>query len=440
MPRRCVAVCAAIAAMLGLLASARADPVTVLFVGDSFTHGRYDPVRNYGSGFGTGRGNVHDDNCLSAATCSPAEAVANPPPAIGTNEYGPFGGIPGIFLELTREANLDDDVSINAVSATSLASTAADPARVAAIETDPLTGRPFDTVVLQEQSFRPLPSVNALGRATGGNAPRFVSGVDRLVGDILAADRAAGQKPASLYLYETQPLASYTYTSPLIRGRGVRQPYVGAPIEAMAADLHAAYASAAAQNPAITGVAYAGDAWIRAIEDGVAQRNPYRPDEPAGQVDLWDSDVDAACCTTPIGYHPSTYGAYLSALVLFDRITGIDPRRFGGTERAAGALGIDPAVAAALEAEAAATVEGTAVPEPASFPVLALALTTVAGLRARRAGERRSRPGVARSAQATPSHGQEPDLIPLQHGAGEFAAAHRAGVDADPVGAHLRLR
>ena len=31
------------------------------------------------------------------------------------------------------------------------------------------------------------------------------------------------------------------------------------------------------------------------------------------------------CCTTPIGYHPSAYGAYLDALTLFYKITGIDP-------------------------------------------------------------------------------------------------------------------
>jgi hypothetical protein len=33
-----------------------------------------------------------------------------------------------------------------------------------------------------------------------------------------------------------------------------------------------------------------------------------------------------ACCTTPIGYHPSSYGVYLDALVIFYKITGVDPR------------------------------------------------------------------------------------------------------------------
>ena len=151
--------CAALACGVLLApALAHADPTTILFVGNSFTHGKYDPVRTYNSGFGTTSANAHDDNCLTAATCSSAEAVVSPPPAQGTNEYGPFGGIPGIFLTLTREAGLNYDVSINAVSSATLTGTANSASRVAAIENNPLTGKPFDTVVLQEQSFSPLPT------------------------------------------------------------------------------------------------------------------------------------------------------------------------------------------------------------------------------------------------------------------------------------------
>ena len=58
-----------------------ADPVKVLFVGNSFTHGRYDPARNDNAGFDSGPGaaagpHVHDLLCLTAATCSVAERVA----------------------------------------------------------------------------------------------------------------------------------------------------------------------------------------------------------------------------------------------------------------------------------------------------------------------------------------------------------------------------
>jgi len=64
-------------------------------------------------------------------------------------------------------------------------------------------------------------------------------------------------------------------------------------------------------------VALAGDAWVSAINARIAVRDPYLAGNPAFEVDLWDGNALDACCTTPIGYHPSVYGAYLSALVLF---------------------------------------------------------------------------------------------------------------------------
>src|SRR5258705_12031103 len=71
------------AAMLssGMAAEARADVVNILFVGNSYTYGKYDPVRNYMSGYDTGPGavstpHVHDLLCSSAASCSSAESVS----------------------------------------------------------------------------------------------------------------------------------------------------------------------------------------------------------------------------------------------------------------------------------------------------------------------------------------------------------------------------
>ena len=39
---------------------------------------------------------------------------------------------------------------------------------------------------------------------------------------------------------------------------------------------------------------------------------------------MWDSNHLLACCTVPIGYHPSVYGDYLDARVPLDQITGIN--------------------------------------------------------------------------------------------------------------------
>jgi hypothetical protein len=345
--------------------AAFADPVHILFVGNSFTNGRYDPVRLYNAA------NVHDLNCLTIATCSAAELPPTPfPPPVPmlplptTNtlsEYGPYGGIPGIFKQFTVEAGLDYDVSLDTISAATLLAGFYNQASRRALIVDPK----WDIVVLQEQSFLPLPAVTDTGAATRGIFANFQAGVNNLTAAILATDHAAGRSNAEIYLYETQPLASYTYTSdnpaaPIFGSStspplGINAPYVGDPIETMATDLHNAYFAVAAQNPAVAGVAPAGDAWIRAIEEGVALRNPYLAVEPGGQIDLWDSDPALACCTTPIGYHPSSHGAYLSGLVLFATITGALPMNLGANERVAADLGISPAIAAQLQRIAQAT-------------------------------------------------------------------------------------
>jgi hypothetical protein len=201
-------------------------------------------------------------------------------------------------------------------------------------------------VVLQDQSFRPLPAmitVNGQSVATRGNFAGFESGVAGLINAVDAVAGAAGKPNPLITLYETQPLASYGYTStnanaPIFGSStsppgGLNAPYVGDPdpIGAMAMDLHNAYQQAAsdymASNP--TGskvdVALAGDAWVSAINARIAVRDPYLAGNPAFEVDLWDGNALDACCTTPIGYHPSTYGAYLSALVLFFEITQASP-------------------------------------------------------------------------------------------------------------------
>jgi hypothetical protein len=122
-----------------------------------------------------------------------------------------------------------------------------------------------------------------------------------------------------------------------------------------------------ASNPtgSTVDVALAGDAWVSAINTRVAVRDPYLGNNPVFEVDLWDSDSLDACCTTPIGYHPSIYGAYLSALVLFYEITKVNPEsllaEFDPTdphhdESAADALGISPEIAWKLAFVASKTV------------------------------------------------------------------------------------
>ena len=338
-------------------------------------------------------------------------------PSSQYTEVGPFSGVAGIFLQMTREAGLNYDVSIVAVSAATLTGYANNTG-AEANDLSLIDNAKFGKVVLQDQSFQPLPAtvtVNGQSVPTRGKPASFQSGVSSLVNGIDSADAAAGKANAAVYLAQTPPLAAYGYTStnpnaPIFgsstvasqNGNKAYAPYVGAanPIAQMASDLHNAYVGEAAAfnlaNPTKSHLTAAldGDAWVSAINLGLAEQNPYLAAEPSGQIDLWDSDPLLACCTVPIGYHPSAYGDYLNAATLFATVTGIDPRSIDPefnsanpafSSSAANALGISAPIAYALASAAEATVlAGNPVPEPSTLAVLALPLAAARLFRRRR--------------------------------------------------------
>jgi hypothetical protein len=294
-------------------------------------------VRTYNAGFGADT--VHDLLCPSLSACSGAEqgsqidpAETPPPgttlpaqlaylqanPSLQYNEPDPYGGIPGIFLQFTREARLHYSVSVIAVSSATLTgylnNTGNEEGDLPLIE-----GTAWDMVVLQDQSFRPLPAsitVNGKSVATRGDFAGFESGVIGLINAVDATASAAGKPSPLITLYETQSLASYGYTStnpnapifgsstsppgglnaPIFGsstsppGR-LNAPYVGAPdpIGEMAMDLHDAYEQAASDymvsNPtgSKVNVALAGDAWVSAINTRVAVRDPYLVNNPGSK-------------------------------------------------------------------------------------------------------------------------------------------------------------
>jgi len=180
-----------------------------------------------------------------------------------------------------------------------------------------LVSRQWDVVVLQELS--------TLDRDRPGDPTDY-----RTYAPQFAAMFVRNNPRVDIYLMATWSRADLVYQP--------GSPWSGKPITAMAQDLRRAADGVRALSPSFRGVLPVGEAWNRAIASGIADPNPY--DGVAfGQVDLWTYDH----------YHASIFGYYLEALIVFGRVTGLDPTRLGANERAADDLGIDPRVAVQLQ-------------------------------------------------------------------------------------------
>jgi hypothetical protein len=314
----------------------------ILFVGDSYTHGRYLPVRTYNNtpetgGIGSTAASTHvvDENFDTNVTAR----MENQP-----GETGPWGGIPGVFAQLASEAGLPWNVHIEAISATSLI----DNYNAAASIIDQQL---WNSVVLQEASFQPIPV--ALSKNGHSNPSVFCNAVGTIEQAIHGAAPAA-----NVYLYETWAPADYSYED------STTTSFSDAAYMASLSQLTSAYRdvylSAANHDGHIAGVAPVGDAWALAWMQGVANPDPYGGSAPGVSLTFNyqpGSEPSTVDVPTDAGFHhPSIFGAYLSGLVLFQKITGKNPRAFGADEQAAAALGIPSSVAVQLQQVAWASV------------------------------------------------------------------------------------
>jgi len=387
----------ALATALAISGATFAAPTTILFVGNSYTFGRVDPVMSYNT-----------ENVDDLTRPRPDLPDPNFTETAGTRawEPHPWGGVPGIFKQLADQAGVEFDVSLSTRNAASLRGHFLNTANADWDMRGNIAKRKWDIVVLQEQSDAALPK----GRGANANYPQFSAYADKIerfihvgsaesyreramytaiYGSVANCVAAGGTEsscnnnslrtiPANpnasaltkVYLTQTwarpdmvfphlSTVADANYPTvpdgrPIIDTAGGTFPngypdtlyYETEGLAGMTADLRAAFAAKAQANPNFAGVIPVGGAFQRAVDDGIAKGDGfytadgvYAEAVPQDKINLWWIDY----------LHASKHGSYLSALVIFGKLTGINPASFGANERAAADLGISPGDAVKLQ-------------------------------------------------------------------------------------------
>jgi hypothetical protein len=205
--------------LLALNATASAAPISVLFVGNSYTFGRLDPVLTYNAA------NVRDltkpqGPAVTSSTASTPKfsdvtgtnsyplGLINPSTGVQGNSYSPhsqtigWGGVPGIFKQLTVQAGLDYDVALSTRNAATLRGHLINSANSANWDLRANIGsQVWDKMVLQEQSDEALGPQTVNGVPLGSNFPSIRAYVD-LIEDWVHTGRvtiAPGAAPVTSY-------------------------------------------------------------------------------------------------------------------------------------------------------------------------------------------------------------------------------------------------
>jgi hypothetical protein len=220
-----------------------------------------------------------------------------------------IGGVPALFKSFAQQSGLDFDVALETHSGVGLDYHLDQKLRS-------LGRRAWDIVVMHGHS--------TLDASKPRDPAKLIATSARMASFLRSRNPGV-----QVYLMATWSRADQTYPS-----KGI---WVGRPIEAMARDIRAAYDQAAIAASA-RAVIPVGEAWNRAIDSGFADGNPY-DGIAKNEVNLWSFD----------GYHGSTYGYYLEALVVFGQVTGVDPRSLGANECSAYELGLSRAESVRLQ-------------------------------------------------------------------------------------------
>jgi hypothetical protein len=397
-------------ASLAIHGAVLATPTTILFVGNSYTFGRVDPVMSYNVGnvddMTRPRPDLPDPNFTETAGTRPWEPH-------------PWGGVPAIFKQLADQAGVDVDVSLSTRNAASLRGHFLNTANADWDLRGNIAKRKWDIVVLQEQSDAALPP----GRGANANLPQFSAYVDKIekfihvgapetyreramytaiygsVANCVAAGgtqascdtntlrtipRNLNANPAAkVYLTQTwarpdmvfphlSTIADPNYPTvpdgrPIVDTTNPAFPngfpdtlyYADEGLAGMTAALRASFAAKlqpipgreyVTVNPGLAGIIPVGDAFQRAIDDHIAKGDGFYNSEGTYAA---HEPSDRINLWWDDYLHAGRHGSYLSALVIFGTLTGISPASFGASEKAAADLGINPGDAVRLQRVAA---------------------------------------------------------------------------------------
>lgn len=260
-------------------ASLTANPIKTLFVGNSLFFGSGSAVRYYRSN------SVTDLN--------------------GTG----FGGVPALFKAFTQQAGVDYKVSSLLNSGKGIDFHVQEHAAT--------LKQPWDLAILMSHSL--------LNREHPGNPALLVESAAR-ARQLLVS----GNPETSIKLATTLPRPDQVYDA---KGHWYKRG-----LDQMATEVRQSYDLAASQASLTGAVIPVGEAWILAVQAGIADANPY-DGIGAGQLNLWAVDH----------HHASTHGYYLTALVIFGAVTGLDPRDLSAEEQCGFDLGISKKQRVALQ-------------------------------------------------------------------------------------------
>ncbi len=231
--------------------AAQATPVSILFVGNSYTFGRtplnpdgtlntannvltYNsanvrdltkpqgptPVAINGtSGSAPKFTNVFGTNSYPIPMIIPGSITATNPTGTQGNSYSPhpysagqtngWGGMPGIFKQLTFQAGLDYDVAMSTRNAASLRGHLLNTSNDNWDLRSNISSQKWDKVVLQEQSDEALPPQTVGGVALGSNFPSVRAYVD-LIEDWVHKGRVTVGKALGTAAVPNPEVTSYT--------------------------------------------------------------------------------------------------------------------------------------------------------------------------------------------------------------------------------------